>query len=234
MPSASIRCCSEPASGVRHQIVNTSSRRVLVLEGMPGAGKTTLASHLDTKGQSVVPEYSTAAGTAIKQTEHPDVDHDDAHQSNWIRKHRLAAEIGESGVVWMDRDWITSLAYAYSLTEETGAGRELMADRCRWALDHLTTGRLAVATTYLVLLIDPAQSLQRRRGRLEPAHPWSHPGPLRRLAAFYSDPTAVIATFNAALAAAAAAADWVHLESPTRQEALDAATSRISPGRDHQ
>lgn len=210
----------------------TSPSRVLVLEGMPGAGKTTLATHLTRHGQLAVPEYAKSDGAVIEQAEHPDVDHDDAHQSNWLRKHHLAATAGKEGTVWMDRDWTTSLAYAYSLTGATGSGRDLMVDRCRWALDHLTTGGLAVATAYLVLMIDPVQSLQRRHGRLDRTHPWSRPGPLQRLAEFYRDPITVIARFNPALATMAAAADWVHLENPTRQQAIDAATSLISTGRD--
>ncbi|MGH4001030.1 MAG: hypothetical protein ACRDTJ_26615, partial [Pseudonocardiaceae bacterium] len=146
------------------------------------------------------------------------------------------------GAVWMDRDWITSLAYAYSLTEETGAGPKLMASRCWWALDHLTTGGLAVAEAYLMLMIDPVQSLRRRRGRLERTHPWSNPAPLQRLAKFYRDPAAVIERLSPDLAAAAAGATWIHLEEPTRQQAVDAATSlasncasnRASTHRDHQ
>ena len=223
MPS--IRHCSDPAGDIRPRTVPTSPSRVLALEGMPGAGKTTLATHLSHHGHLVVPEYAGADGAVIEQSEHPDVDHDDAHQSNWLRKHQLAARAGEEGTVWMDRDWITSLAYAYSLIEETDSGQELMVDRCRWALDHLTTGGLAVATAYLVLMIDPAQSLQRRHGRLDRTHPWSRQAPLQRLAEFYRDPITVIAHFNPALATTAATADWVHLENPTRQQATDAATN---------
>lgn len=232
MPST--RHCSDPAGDIRTSTVPASPSRVLVLEGMPGAGKTTLATHLSCHGHMVVPEYAGADGAVTEQAEHPDVDHDDAHQSNWLRKHRLAATAGEEGAVWMDRDWITSLAYAYSLTEETDSGQGLMADRCQWALDHLTTGGLAVATAYLVLMIDPAQSLQRRHGRLDRTHPWSRPGPLQRLAEFYRDPITVIAQFNPALATAAATADWVHLENPTRQQATAAAANLAVSRQDHQ
>jgi predicted ATPase len=217
--------------------------RVLALEGMPGAGKTTLADQLDNLGHAVVPEYAAVDGSAIDQAQHPDVDHDDAHQRNWLRKHQLIATRatthatrsnatglrGASGgvAVWVDRDWITSLAYAHSLIDDEPSAWALMADRIGWAQRHLQEGRLAVATAYLVLLVDPGESLRRRRGHLDPAHPWSRPRPLARLEEFYRDPAGVIGKYSADLADVAAAAVWVHLDHPTRKQALAAAADLL-------
>jgi hypothetical protein len=215
---------------------------VIALEGMPGAGKTTLAATLSRRGHVVVPEYATVDGSVIELPEHPAVDHDDAHQRNWLRKHQLATTIASpafagttsgaargnalarGGVaVWVDRDWITSLAYAHSLADDQEAAWALMADRVGWALRHLASGRLAVPAAYLVLHLEPAESLHRRRGQLDQSHPWSQPGPLSRLAEFYRAPVDLIGRHSPELAAACAGTVWVHVDHPTPRRAVAAA-----------
>lgn len=124
---------------------------MLVLEGMPGAGKTTLATTLSRRGHLVVPEYAAVDGSAIGLHDHPAVDQDDAHQRNWLRKHQLSEVLATTnrtgaarsgaGAVWVDRDWLTALAYAYSLKNQA-----LLTARANWATGHLATGRLAVAS----------------------------------------------------------------------------------------
>jgi hypothetical protein len=180
----------------------------VVAEGMPGAGKTSALAVLAGQGHRVLGEYTTPGGDVIPIGLHPPVDDDAAHQRNWLRKHLQAAELRRSGPVLADRDWLSSLAYAYSATDD-----RLLAARARWVHEHLGQGSLAVADAYAVFELAPATSLRRRRDRLTPAHPWSTTQGLRRLATFYRDPARVIEPVHAELADRLATAAWTHLPS---------------------
>lgn len=245
---SSTHCSNSPAADHLHAVDEggrecaqpSRPTTVLALEGMPGAGKTTLATTLSRRGHLVVPEYATVDGSVIALEEHPDVNADDAHQRNWLRKHQLAAALGadhsatygamgagsaqryDAAVVWVDRDRITALAYAYSLDDQ-----RMLAERASWATRHLAAGRLAVAATYLVLHLDPAESIRRRARQLDPAHPWSQPCPLRRLADFYQDPTDALSKTAPEIADVLAEASWVHLDKPTPRRTVSAAADLL-------
>lgn len=235
-PMPSSTRSSEAASLLRtHDCRAGSSEHratVLALEGMPGAGKSTLAATLGRHGHLVVPEYAAVDGSAIRLDDHPAVDQDDAHQRNWLRKHQLAEVLASTncagtarcraGAVWVDRDWLTALAYAYSLNDQA-----LLTARAKWATRHLAAGRLAVASAYLVLRLDPAESLRRRAERLDQAHPWSQPGPLNRLAEFYTDPAGAMGTHARDLGALLADTAWVQVEAPTPRRAVAAAADLL-------
>jgi AAA domain len=187
---------------------------LLVLEGMPGTGKTTTATRLAAEGQHVIGEYVTSAGAAILVADHPPVSDDNAHQANWLTKHRhaTAALAAAAGPVFCDRDWLSALAYAASLPE---GGDQLLRARVWWAVEQLGRGQLAVADGYLVLHLDPATSLARRSGRLTAGHPWSHLAGLARAAAFYTNPADAVAAVSPDLADALSAAAWHHLTGAT-------------------
>jgi len=159
---------------------------VLVLEGMPGAGKTSAATALAARNWTVIGEYTTVTGGVVPIREHPAVNDDAGHQRNWLRKHRQVHTARRNGPVFCDRDWLSALAYAYSVAD-TDHG-ELLHSRARWASDCLDHGDLTLASTYIVFQLDPDISLHRRANRLTPRHPWSSLPGLIRLAAFYADP----------------------------------------------
>jgi len=180
---------------------------LLVLEGMPGTGKTTAVTRLASQGRQVIGEYTTTVGVTIPVGDHPPVADDSAHQANWLTKHRHVLAARRTGPVFCDRDWISALAYAASLPD----GNRLLLARAGWAVRHLHRGDLAVADAYLVLHVDAATSLTRRGDRLTPGHPWSTPAGLARAAAFYTDPAAALAPVNPDLASALRSAAWRHL-----------------------
>jgi thymidylate kinase len=167
---------------------------LIVIEGMRGAGKTSAVGVLQRRGRQVVGEYV---------TEHPSVEDDHAHQRNWIAKTAIAVPASTAGDVFCDRDFLTSLAFAYSIDD-----RDLLARRAAWASTHLAAGRLVIGDTYLVLDITPQLSLARRESRLSSAHPWSCPPELERLRRFYLSPLDALEWIDDDLAAAFACARW--------------------------
>jgi predicted ATPase len=100
----------------------SSERRgsLIVLEGMPGAGRTTALGVLGGRGRQVVGEYLCAR---------PGVDEDEAHQGNWIAKAEVSAEAVTRGHVFCDRDFLSWLAFAWSIAarEPWGCGRPVWA-----------------------------------------------------------------------------------------------------------
>ncbi|MGH3925100.1 MAG: hypothetical protein ACRDTT_19930, partial [Pseudonocardiaceae bacterium] len=157
----------------------------------------------------------TTTGDVIPVQAHPAVGDDAGHQRNWLRKHHQIQAARRTGPVFCDRDWLSALAYAYSIAD-TDDG-ELLISRARWASDCLDRGDLALASTYVVLQLDPTVSLRRRTNRLTPGHPWSNPSGLARLAEFYTNPAVALAPVNPDLTALLSTASW----QPLRDYSLD-------------
>jgi len=191
----------------------TSRHPVLVLEGMPGAGKTTAATTLASANHIVISEYTTPTGDVIPIEAHPAGDDDAGHLHNWLRKHHQVHAVRCHGPVFCDRDWLSALAYAYSVTD----GGDLLTSRAGWVSDCLRRKDLTLASTYVVFQLDPKVSLHRRVGRLTPGHPWSSLPGLVRLAAFYTDPIEALAPVHPDLAARLRTATW----HPLRDDSLD-------------
>ncbi|MGH7383354.1 MAG: hypothetical protein ACREKR_14210, partial [Candidatus Methylomirabilales bacterium] len=49
---------------------------------------------------------------------HPTVDDDAGHQHNWLRKHHQVQIARRNGPVFCDRDWLSALAYAYTISDD--------------------------------------------------------------------------------------------------------------------
>jgi hypothetical protein len=168
----------------------TDRNPVLVLEGMPGAGKTTAATALAAENRTVIGEYTTTTGDVIPIEAHPAVDDDASHQHNWLLKHHQVQEARCRGPVFVDRDWLSALAYAYSVTDDDHGA--LLAARTAWVSDCLDRGDLTLGSTYVLFQLDLTVSLRRRAHRLTQGHPWSSLPGLVRLAAFYADPATAV------------------------------------------
>ena len=93
---------SSPCS---EHVAAPAQRRLVVIEGMPGAGKTTTLSALERLGQLAVGEYVNGDGAALAVSGHPGIADDDGHQANWLRKAARCKDLLRTGrVVYCDRD----------------------------------------------------------------------------------------------------------------------------------
>jgi hypothetical protein len=170
---------------------------------MPGAGKTTAAAALAALGHVIVGEYTDDVTSTLAINDHPDVNDDDAHQRNWLRKTaQCSARLDRHRAVYADRDWLSSLSYAFSTAPADGGA--LFSQRAAWAARHLADGTLLLPGTYAIFDLSPPASLARRARRLRPGHPWNDPEALDRLREFYRDPAGVLRPASGELADALA------------------------------
>lgn len=189
--------------------------KLIVAEGPPGSGKSSTLDLLAARGRAVIGEYATDDGATVAVSDHPAVDDDAAHQHNWLVKHVHATTARRAGPVWMDRDWTSALAYAYSLADHL-----LLARRAAWAYAALAAGRLALADTYIVFHVAPDLGMHRRTARLTSGHPWSEQCGLQRLETFYTDPVSAVADAHRGLGNLMAGAVWRHLHGHTLPDAV--------------
>jgi hypothetical protein len=101
---------------------------------------------------------------------------------------------------YVDRDWLSSLSYAYSIACADSSA--LLRQRCSWIASRLHDGDLLLPSIYVMFDIDPRTSLRRRSGRLRPGHPWNRPDALQRLREFYASPSDVLFPIHPGLAMA--------------------------------
>ncbi len=149
----------------------------MVLEGMPGAGKTSVAAMMAALGHRVIPEYVVNHGAP------PAIGDDKGHQGNWERKEQLCSASPLPLIV--DRNFLSSLAYAYSI-RASSQGADLERKRVQWCRQGLVSGRFDHPRAYCVFDC-PAPVSLRRRGIVAPGeHPWTQPSPLHELRRFYA------------------------------------------------
>jgi thymidylate kinase len=167
-----------------------SDLEATVVEGMPGAGKTTVLAALARAGHTVLGEYTDNTGAVLALHQHPRHGDEEAHLANWLRK-SIQVSL-RAGPLWLDRDWLTALAWSASTSGLSG--------RAAWAHGHLTNGQLLLPQRWIVLDVPPVLSLMRRAPRLEKGHPWSDITALERLRDFYRDPVTALTTAHPGMA----------------------------------
>jgi thymidylate kinase len=166
-------------------MASTKSIRV-VLEGLPGAGKTTLATRLSQRLECpLVPEWVgfQADGWTRFPLRTP------FYFANDELKEQLASYVSQ-GCVLMDRHYASTLAFAYGLDGEGQPNPrhdESYAGNHAWYRRGLATGALRQADLVLVLDIPPHVSLERQPGaRAFDPIVWGEPERLEAIRRFYA------------------------------------------------
>lgn len=185
---------------------------VVVLEGMPGAGKTTAVTALADLGHTVLGEYTDERSRSLELAAHPHHDDEHPHLANWLRKDVQTRLLAAANNVVADRNWLTALGWAASVSG--------LCDRAAWAYGCLTAGELTLPDRWIVLDCSVETSLTRRRERLDHTHPWACPEPLDRLRAFYTDPAATVRPSLPALAEALATVPVVWIDAEADRDAV--------------
>jgi thymidylate kinase len=192
-------------------------RTGIVVEGMPGAGKTTTLAAIVGQGQMVLGEYTDGHAQPIDLIKHPHHDDEHPHLTNWLRKDAQVRHLARAGSVITDRNWLTALGWAASVN--------VLPDRTSWAYTHLTAGVLTLPERWIILDCSVETSLARRHDRLDSTHPWADPDSLHRLRTFYTDPVAPIARFLPELADLISSVPVVRVDAEASRDAVGRALS---------
>lgn len=136
---------------------------IVALEGVSGAGKTTISELLATEADAVVvPELLVTAQQENRFTESDYFAHD-------VRKHEIASNLGKDGLCVMDRSYVSFQAFRYATSK-----KEWVADEKQPVEpDH-----------YIYLRISPATSAERRGDH---SKHWGDHATISRAVQFYDD-----------------------------------------------
>lgn len=152
---------------------------LLVLDGAPGTDLGAAAGALPAgvDGLRHVPDR-------FEGVHLPD---EDDNRARWLAQTAILRGLG--GQVLMVRDWLSAVAAADALAVRDG-GR-LLDRRATWAEGCLAAGLLQPADTYVLLDLEPGQSLARAAGA--PAgHPWRDALVVEQLRVFWLSPAAAL------------------------------------------
>jgi thymidylate kinase len=155
-------------------------RPVVLVEGVPGAGKTSVLQRMREAGQIVVGELP----GSVRETGTTEPYAAEHHWSMWAAKTPyIAAATRDHGLpgapVYVDRYWPTELVW-----EPEPGGRRTCAD---WVWEALGRGHLIIPSALIIVDVSENVSLARRRERLVPGHGWSDRDCLADVRRFYAD-----------------------------------------------
>lgn len=143
---------------------------LVVMEGLPGAGKTTSLEYMASSGFTTIPEI--VSPEPVNATE-------EFFMQNDLKKQRLAD--GAKGVAVMDRNFTSTLCYNFNHDKMFGSSNyKAIADRVERSL---TIGELRQPDLYVLLVCAISTSLTRQSKSNSPV--WSNDAFLKDVRLFY-------------------------------------------------
>ncbi|HSV64632.1 MAG TPA: hypothetical protein VLJ59_01830 [Mycobacteriales bacterium] len=174
---ASARRSGQPAGNPARQ---ASRGWLMVVDGAPGADLVAVADHLSAPGRGL-----TALSGRLAAAQSAD---EDENRSRWLAQAAVVRGLREPVVIV--RDWLSALATAAALAVRD-SGRRLDA-RATWAQRCLTAGLLQIADVYVVLDLDPGESMARMTAVMPAGDPWRDMVVVEQLRAFWLSPAAAL------------------------------------------
>jgi len=156
---------------------------IVVLEGMPGSGKTTIGELLSNKYSfGLVPQIISSCKNKIE------VDNKYC-QNPFFRSDELKCSLAKDlekthGKVVMDRNYISTLAYNYAVNDKKHHSSFALASH--WYLDKINS-KLIYPTMYIYLKTPIKYCFSRKDRQLDTKSPWTDPSCLKKMSYFYEN-----------------------------------------------
>ena len=156
---------------------------IIVLEGMPGSGKTTISNFLKN-------EHSFGMVPQIIETEDGKIEANNKyHQNPFFRSDELKCQLARKlekthRNVIMDRNYISTLAYNYAVNDKEHHSSFAIASQ--WYLDNIDFN-LIYPTIYIYLKTPLKFCFSRKNRQPDIKSPWTNPSCLKKMSYFYKN-----------------------------------------------
>lgn len=133
--------------------------KIIVLEGIPGTGKTTLAKDLAASTRSLYYSEHIFLNEIFEYNSQHTLDSESIYLLHWEVKWRISQLIKKTCI--FDRNHLSTLAYNYAKSKIEN-NKSYFLTVLSWYQESLRTGVLKEPDFYFILDIDPSTSLSRQ------------------------------------------------------------------------
>lgn len=155
---------------------------IIVLEGMPGSGKTTISELLKKK-------YSFGKVPQIIFRKQKTMDNNPYHQNPYFISEELKCHLARKlekthPCVVMDRNYISSLAFNYAVNDKEHHSSFQLS--LQWYIDNINS-KLIYPTKYIYLKTPLKYCFSRKGRQPDIKSPWTDPKSLKKMKYFYEN-----------------------------------------------
>ncbi len=151
------------------KLVSSNGSKLIVLEGLPGSGKTSHLKYLSRRSDKVIHEI---------QLKVPKKASEEFFLQNDLEKYR---KVPQKGLIIMDRNYVSTLSYNFSkLLDLDFTFFKVLG----WYLSSKNQGLMWQPSFYIYIKTPVSRSLKRKK-RAAPHEIWSNPAKLKMMRFFY-------------------------------------------------